>query len=58
MLLAIEAQSEHPLAEAVVNLLKQDNIDQAEIDSFKSFTGKEVKAQTENGATYFVGNHN
>tara|TARA_R110000851_G_scaffold37090_1_gene96093 strand:- start:14066 stop:15949 length:1884 start_codon:yes stop_codon:yes gene_type:complete len=57
ILLAIEAQSEHPLAEAVVKLLKEENIEQAEIDSFESITGKGVKAQTENGSKYFVGNH-
>jgi len=57
ILLAIEAQSEHPLAEAVVKLLKEENIEQAEIDSFESITGKGVKAQTENGLIYFVGNH-
>ena len=57
ILLGIEAQSEHPLAEAVVNLLKEENIEQAEIDSFESITGKGVKAQTENGSKYFVGNH-
>lgn len=57
ILLAIEAQSEHPLAEAVVNLLKEENVEQAEIDSFESITGKGVKAQTENGSKYYVGNH-
>ncbi|MBJ7882791.1 heavy metal translocating P-type ATPase [Gelidibacter salicanalis] len=57
ILLAIEAQSEHPLADAVVKLLKEENIEQAEIDSFESIIGKGVKAQTENGAKYFVGNH-
>ena len=57
VLLAIEAQSEHPLAEAVVNLLKEENIEQAAIDSFESITGMGVKAQTENGSNFFVGNH-
>tara|TARA_R110002049_G_scaffold6484_2_gene40714 strand:+ start:17045 stop:19306 length:2262 start_codon:yes stop_codon:yes gene_type:complete len=57
ILLAIEAQSEHPLAEAVVNQLKDENIEQAEIAFFESITGKGVKAQTENGSKYFVGNH-
>ena len=54
---AIEAQSEHPLAEAVVNHLKDENIEKAEIASFESITGKGVKAQTENGSPYYVGNH-
>jgi len=57
ILLAIEAQSEHPLAEAVVNHLKEENIEQAEITSFESITGKGVKAQSENGSKYYVGNH-
>ena len=57
ILLAIEAQSEHPLAEAVVNHLKDENIEKAEIASFESITGKGVKAQTENGSKYYVGNH-
>jgi len=57
ILLAIEAQSEHPLAEAVVHHLKDENIEKAEIVSFESITGKGVKAQTENGLQYYVGNH-
>ncbi len=57
IILAIEAQSEHPLAEAVVNLLKEEDVEQAEIASFESITGKGVKAQTENGSKYFVANH-
>ncbi len=56
-LLSIEAQSEHPLAEAVVNHLKEENIVQAEIISFESITGKGVKAQSEKGSKYYVGNH-
>ena len=57
VLLAIETQSEHPLAEAVVNHLKDEKVEQAEIASFESITGKGVKAQTENGSKYYVGNH-
>ncbi|WP_047418645.1 cation-translocating P-type ATPase [Cellulophaga sp. Hel_I_12] len=57
ILLAIEAQSEHPLAEAIVNHLKDEKVEQAEIASFESITGKGVKAQTENGSQYYVGNH-
>lgn len=57
ILLAIEAQSEHPLAEAVVNHLKEENIEKAEIASFESITGMGVKAQTENSSKYYVGNH-
>ena len=57
ILLAIEAQSEHPLAEAVITYLKEENIEQAEITSFESITGKGVKAQSETGSKYYVGNH-
>merc|ERR1711916_57336 len=57
ILLAIEAQSEHPLAEAVVNHLKDEKVEQAEIASFESITGMGVKAESENGTKYFVGNH-
>lgn len=57
ILLAIEAQSEHPLAEAVVHHLKDENIEKAEIAFFESITGMGAKAQTENGSQYYVGNH-
>ena len=57
ILLAIEAQSEHPLAEAVVNHLKNENIEKAEIASFESITGMGVKAKAKNGSQYYVGNH-
>ncbi|MGV8813513.1 MAG: heavy metal translocating P-type ATPase [Gelidibacter sp.] len=56
ILLAIESHSEHPLADAVVNHLKEQNVKPAEIDLFESITGKGVKAQTENGSNFFVGN--
>ena len=56
-LLAIEAQSEHPLAEAVVNHFKEENIEKVEIASFESITGKGVQAKTENGSQYYIGNH-
>jgi len=57
ILLAIESQSEHPLAEAVVNHLKEQNIQQSEISSFESITGQGVQAEIENGSKYYVGNH-
>lgn len=53
VLIAIEKQSEHPLAEAVVNYFNE--ISPAEISSFESITGKGAKASFEN-ETYFVGN--
>lgn len=53
ILYSIEKQSEHPLAEAVVTHLKQQNL--TEISYFESITGKGAKAQA-NGETYFIGN--
>ncbi len=56
MLHTIEAQSEHPLAEAVVTHLKEENINRTKISSFESITGKGAKAIHNSGATYYVGN--
>ncbi len=53
ILYSIEKQSEHPLAEAVVTHLKQQNL--TTISSFESITGKGAKAEA-NGETYFIGN--
>ncbi len=53
ILLSIEKQSEHPLAEAVVNHFS--DIPSVLLSSFESVTGKGVKAVF-NGQTYFVGN--
>jgi len=55
ILLSIEKQSEHPLAEAVVSYLR--NVNTVELSSFESITGKGVKARY-NNKTYFVGNRN
>lgn len=57
ILLAIEAQSEHPLAEAVVNHFKEQDVQSAEIVSFESIIGMGVKAEIEHGMNYYVGNH-
>lgn len=54
ILLAIEAQSEHPLAEAVSKLLKNEMVVPVQIDNIESITGKGVKAIF-NGQTYYVG---
>ena len=53
ILLSIEKQSEHPLAEAVVNFLQGKQT--ASISAFESITGKGAKANFEN-QTYYVGN--
>ena len=55
VLVAIEKQSEHPLAEAVVNFF--GDIHAADVTNFSSITGKGVKANF-NGKTFFVGNSN
>lgn len=53
ILVAIEKQSEHPLAEAVVNHFS--GIPNIDMSSFESVTGKGVKAIFDE-QTYFVGN--
>lgn len=55
VLLAIEAQSEHPLAEAVVQYLNHENIQPVTLNRIESVTGKGVIA-TYNGKTYLIGN--
>ncbi|MCE7064556.1 heavy metal translocating P-type ATPase [Dyadobacter sp. CY326] len=55
ILFAMESLSEHPLAAAVVNHLKQGNAEAAVLQAFESITGQGVKAVS-NGVTYFVGN--
>ncbi|WP_280778461.1 heavy metal translocating P-type ATPase [Parabacteroides sp. PM5-20] len=53
ILLSIEKQSEHPLAEAVVRFF-HDEAEEA-VDDFESVTGKGVKGRV-NGQTFYVGN--
>ena len=53
ILLSIEKQSEHPLAEAVVKNL--DGVQSVSLSDFDSITGKGAKAFY-NNETYFVGN--
>jgi Cu2+-exporting ATPase len=55
VLYALEQQSEHPLAEAVVNYLEQHTISPAHLESFESLTGKGVTGKVL-GTTYFAGN--
>ncbi|WP_372472921.1 heavy metal translocating P-type ATPase [Capnocytophaga sp. ARDL2] len=54
ILVSIEKQSEHPLAEAVVGCFNK-NFDKVEISDFQSITGKGAKAIF-NDKMYFVGN--
>lgn len=55
ILYAIEAQSEHPLADAVVAKLKEDQVQKTELDNLESITGKGIKA-VKDGVDYFIGN--
>mgnify|MGYP002777708627 CR=1 FL=1 len=55
VLLALEAQSEHPLAEAVVRFLKKESTSVAPVEGFESLTGRGVTARWQ-GQSYVVGN--
>lgn len=55
ILLAIETQSEHPLAEAVVQYLKEENVKPVVLHRIESVTGKGVMARY-NDKQYLVGN--
>jgi Cu2+-exporting ATPase len=55
ILLSIEQQSEHPLAEAVVRYMQQEKNSSMPVSSFESITGQGVKAAAE-GKIYRVGN--
>lgn len=52
---AMESQSEHPLAEAIVRHFKSEEIGSIDIDGFDSITGMGAKAIFEN-RTYYAGN--
>ncbi len=55
ILLSMESQSEHPLAEAVANKLKEEKVAMGSITAFESLTGRGVSANS-SGQTYYVGN--
>src|SRR5690606_12842888 len=55
ILYTMEAQSEHPLAEAVVNKLKEEGIAGKTVEHFESMTARGVRASKE-GRVYFIGN--
>ncbi len=55
VLLAIELQSEHPLAEAVVTYLQDENITPVKLDKIVSITGKGVAAYYHE-SYYTIGN--
>jgi P-type Cu2+ transporter len=54
LLLSIEQQSEHPLADAVVRSLKSSAVGSVGLTSFESLTGKGVHAAFK-GQSYYVG---
>jgi P-type Cu2+ transporter len=55
ILFTIESQSEHPLADAVVEKLKLEGISTVNLRDFESITGRGVHAKVD-GQEYFVGN--
>ncbi|MES3016135.1 MAG: heavy metal translocating P-type ATPase [Bacteroidota bacterium] len=55
ILYSLEIQSEHPLAEAVVNTLKENGVSGIELSSFESITARGVKGVL-NGHAYYAGN--
>lgn len=55
ILYALEAHSEHPLAEAVVSALKNEGVHPAVINNFESVTARGVQGEAA-GQMYFVGN--
>ncbi|RDB04875.1 heavy metal translocating P-type ATPase [Runella aurantiaca] len=54
ILLSIESQSAHPLAEAVVNHLKMEGVKTRLVQQFENVTGRGVKA-TVDGEIFYVG---
>lgn len=55
VLLSMEMQSEHPLAEAIANSLKNEDVQSINLESFESITGRGVSAVFEN-ETFVAGN--
>jgi Cu2+-exporting ATPase len=55
ILYSLESQSEHPLAEAVINHLKDQRLKRVSADAFESLTGRGVKGK-HNGEWFYLGN--
>jgi len=51
---SLEARSEHPIAEAIVEAGDESAVDTDDVSAFESLTGKGVRADL-NGETYFAG---
>ncbi|MDO5028479.1 MAG: heavy metal translocating P-type ATPase [Bacillota bacterium] len=52
---AMEVQSEHPLAEAIVNFTKEEKTKSLEVESFEALPGLGIKGKI-NGQDYYAGN--
>ena len=50
----LEARSEHPIAEAIVDTVEEEAIKTKDVSGFESLTGKGVRAEVD-GETYFAG---
>lgn len=55
VLLSMEMQSEHPLAESIANSLKNEDVQSINLESFESITGRGVSARFEK-ETFVAGN--
>lgn len=55
VLYSIESLSEHPLAEAITNRLKEKDIRRVDVEAFESITGRGVSA-THGQQVFYVGN--
>ncbi|TRX60740.1 copper-translocating P-type ATPase [Fulvivirga sp. M361] len=55
LLLSIELQSEHPLADAVVQKLKELKVKPISVTDFQSITGKGATARSADGEVFYVG---
>jgi Cd2+/Zn2+-exporting ATPase len=53
---SLEAKSEHPIAEAIVNCVKENQFSSYEVDNFKAIEGKGIEGEIL-GEKYIVGNH-
>jgi Cu2+-exporting ATPase len=55
IIMAMEARSEHPLAQAILRHCKEKGIAPAKLSSFDSLTGEGIKAQTVDGEKFWIG---
>jgi len=55
VLFTMESRSEHPLASAVVEYLRYQNVTTIEIENFNAVTGKGVRSEVD-GKNYYFGN--